>query len=128
MSQSYTAEFKAQVIHEVQETQNATIVARRHPLSPSMVRRWSREVRQETGKSSEGLSLVEENAQLVFRMTQGLHTLQQSGQRLDAEALAALSPYRTAHVNRFGRYELDLTRQPPPVEYALLADLPTDHS
>ncbi len=62
MSQSYTAEFKAQVIHEVQETQNATIVARRHPLSPSMVRRWSREVRQETGKSSEGLSRAEENA------------------------------------------------------------------
>ncbi len=28
MSQSYTAEFKAQVIHEVQETQNATLVAR----------------------------------------------------------------------------------------------------
>jgi transposase-like protein len=64
MSQSYTAEFKAQVIHEVQETQNATIVARRHQLSPSMVRRWSREVRQDTGKSSEGLSLAEENAQL----------------------------------------------------------------
>ncbi|MCL5972354.1 MAG: transposase [Firmicutes bacterium] len=63
-SQSYTAEFKAQVIHEVQETQNATIVARRHQLSPSMVRRWSREVRQDTGKSSEGLSLAEENAQL----------------------------------------------------------------
>ena len=62
MSQSYTAEFKAPVIHEVQETQNATIVARRHPLSPSMVRRWSREVRQDTGKSSEGLSLAEENA------------------------------------------------------------------
>ena len=62
MSQSYTAEFKAQVIHEVQETQNATIVARRHQLSPSMVRRWSREVRQETGKSSEGLSRAEENA------------------------------------------------------------------
>ena len=64
----------------------------------------------------------------VFRMTQGLHTLQQGGQTLDPEALAALSPYGTAHVNRFGRYELDLTRQPPSVEYALLADLPTDHS
>lgn len=59
----------------------------------------------------------------VFRMTQGLHTLQQSGQRLDPEALATLSPYGTAHVNRFGRYELDLTRQPPPVDYALLGDM-----
>ncbi len=64
MSQSYTAEFKAQVIHEVRETQNATMVARRHPLSPSMVRRWSREVSQDTGKSTEGLSLAKENAQL----------------------------------------------------------------
>lgn len=64
MSQSYTAEFKAQVIHEVQETQNATVVARRHQLSPSMVRRWSREARQDTGKQAGGLSLAEENAQL----------------------------------------------------------------
>jgi transposase-like protein len=64
MSQSYTAEFKTQVIHEVQETQNATLVARRHQLSPSMVRRWSREVRQDTGESAGGLSLAEENAQL----------------------------------------------------------------
>ncbi len=59
----------------------------------------------------------------VFRMTQGLHTLQQGGQTLDPETLAALSPYGTAHVNRFGRYELDLTRQPPPVNYTLLGDM-----
>ena len=59
----------------------------------------------------------------VFRMTQGLHTLQQGGQTLDPKALAALSPYGTAHVNRFGRYELDLTRQPPPVNYTLLGDM-----
>ena len=52
------------MIHEVQETQNATLVARRHQLSPSMVRRWSRDVRQDTGKSAGGLSLAEENAQL----------------------------------------------------------------
>ena len=62
MSQSYTAEFKVQVIHEVQETQNATLVARRHQLSPSMVRRRSREERQDTGNSAGGLSLAEENA------------------------------------------------------------------
>ena len=59
----------------------------------------------------------------VFWMTQGLHTLQQGGQPLDPEALVALIPYGTAHVNRFGRYELDLTRQPPPVNYTLLGDM-----
>ena len=56
-------------------------------------------------------------------MTQGLHTLQQGGQALDPEAMAAVSPYGTAHVNHFGRYELDLTRQPPPVDYALLGNM-----
>ena len=58
-------------------------------------------------------------------MTQGLHALQENGQTLNADAMAALSPYGTAHVNRFGRYELDLTRQPPPVDYALLIAPPT---
>ena len=64
----------------------------------------------------------------VFRMTFALHSLQQTGHPLAPDVLSALSPYGTAHVNRFGRYELDLTRQPPPVDYALLQDLPTDSS
>lgn len=63
MSPSYTAEFKAQVIHEVQEMQNATVVTCRRPLSPRRVRRWSREACLDTGKSPGGLSLAEENAQ-----------------------------------------------------------------
>ncbi len=61
-------------------------------------------------------------------MTQGLHALQQNGHTLNADAMAASSPYGTAHVNRFGRYELDLTRQPPPVDYTLLTDPPTASS
>jgi len=35
---------------------------------------------------------------------------------VDAEAVAALSPYRTAHLNRFGRYSLDLTRVSPALD------------
>ena len=64
MSQSYSEDFKQQVLREVQETGNATVVARRHQLSPSMVRRWAREARQEAGESQGVAGLVEENAQL----------------------------------------------------------------
>ena len=59
----YSSEFKDQVVREVQETQNATLVARRHPLSPGMVRRWVRAARQQDRENG-GMSLVEENAQL----------------------------------------------------------------
>ncbi len=38
----YSSEFKDQVVREVQETPNATLVARRHPLCPSMVRLGNR--------------------------------------------------------------------------------------
>ncbi|WP_242823933.1 transposase [Sulfobacillus thermosulfidooxidans] len=37
MSQTYSPEFKQQIVQEAQDTQNATLVARRHQLSPSMV-------------------------------------------------------------------------------------------
>ena len=45
-TQSSSSEFKEQVIREVQDTQNAASMARRHHLSPGMVRRWARTVRQ----------------------------------------------------------------------------------
>ena len=32
------------------------------------------------------------------------------------DAVAALSPYTTAHLNRFGRYNLDLTRVLPALD------------
>jgi transposase-like protein len=62
MSQTYSLELKEQVVKEVQDTHNATLVARQHQLSPSMVRRWTREARQRTADSPEGLSLAEGNA------------------------------------------------------------------
>ena len=62
MSQTYSLEMKEQVVKEVQDTHNATLVARQHQLSPSMVRQWAREARQRTADSPEGLSLAEQNA------------------------------------------------------------------
>ncbi len=63
----------------------------------------------------------------VFAMSRLLHDLAQTGQTFSDEVLAALSPYRTHHINRFGRYHLDLTRQPPALDYEIpLAFLNTE--
>ncbi len=43
----YSSECKDPVVREVQETPNATLVARRHPLSFGMVRRGVRAARQQ---------------------------------------------------------------------------------
>ncbi|GAC1437798.1 MAG: Tn3 family transposase [Chloroflexota bacterium] len=53
----------------------------------------------------------------VAATTRALAELQDEGYPVDADALAALSPYTTAHFNRFGRYHLDLTRVPPALDY-----------
>ena len=52
-------------------------------------------------------------------MTRILQELIQEGYQISDEVLAALSPYLTGHVNRFGRYLLDLNRTPPVVNYDL---------
>ena len=41
------------------------------------------------------------------------------GVELADEALAALSPYHTEHINRFGQYALDLERPPIPLPFSL---------
>jgi hypothetical protein len=38
---------------------------------------------------------------------------------LQAGEVAALSPYVTQHINRFGRYDLDMEKQPPELVYDL---------
>jgi hypothetical protein len=38
---------------------------------------------------------------------------------LDEQVVAALSPYVRQHINRFGRYQLDLTQLPLPLNYAI---------
>ncbi|MEM9218510.1 MAG: transposase, partial [Cyanobacteria bacterium P01_F01_bin.150] len=56
----------------------------------------------------------------VFQMSKILNQLVQEGYSFSTEAIAALSPYGTGHINRLGRYQLDLERKPP----ELLFDLP----
>jgi TnpA family transposase len=53
----------------------------------------------------------------VCALTRVLHQLTQEGYVVDEEAVAALSQYQTEHINRFGRYHLDLSRKPPPIDY-----------
>jgi hypothetical protein len=55
----------------------------------------------------------------VARLSRELAQLHAKGYPLDPEAVAALSPYRTPHLLRLGRYTLDLTRVPQPLEYDL---------
>jgi TnpA family transposase len=57
----------------------------------------------------------------VFSLSRVLRELQESGYPLEPEYIAALSPYLTEHINRFGRYELDLEYYPPDVLYDLWA-------
>lgn len=57
----------------------------------------------------------------VFSLSSILNDLHQSEQSLDPAIIAALSPYMTQHINRFGRYELDLDRRPPELIYHLWA-------
>lgn len=44
----------------------------------------------------------------VFSISRVLHGLQQNGYPLDFAQIAVLSRYLTQHINRFGRYDLDL--------------------
>lgn len=53
----------------------------------------------------------------VFEVSRILNELIQEGHAVDIEIMGALSPYITKHINRFGRYSLDLNRQPPTVNY-----------
>ena len=43
------------------------------------------------------------------------------GYKLTDEILSGLSPYITQHINRFGKYELDLDRKPNEINYTVLA-------
>ena len=52
-------------------------------------------------------------------MTSVLHRLRAEGMAVNAEAVAALSPYIRSHVSRFGQYTLDLSRAPAPIDYEL---------
>ena len=54
----------------------------------------------------------------VQAQTRILHELAAEGIEFDPEVLSFLSPYITAHVNRFGRYTLDLDRNTPKPDFS----------
>lgn len=64
VGQSYTEEFKQQVIQESRETGNAAMVARRYQLSPSMVRRWTRTTTKAQHQADDVMTWVDENERL----------------------------------------------------------------
>ena len=53
----------------------------------------------------------------VALLTDVLNELASEGHRIDPEAVAALSPYMTQHLVRFGLYHMDQARRPKPLTY-----------
>ena len=54
----------------------------------------------------------------VERMSHVLAELRDEGVEISPEVLAGLSPYRTAHINRFGDYTVDTSRAVTPIDFA----------
>jgi len=59
----------------------------------------------------------------VVGMTRALESLAADGHgtAITSEALAGTSPYLNEHLNRFGSYELDLSKPPAPLPFELPA-------
>ncbi len=55
----------------------------------------------------------------VSEISRILHDLGQRGYEFEAAAIASMSPYPTEHLNRFGKFGLDPTRQPEPLDFDL---------
>lgn len=66
----------------------------------------------------------------TVEMSNVLNTLAREGYVLTKDELAALGPYQTQHVKRFGNYEIDLQALPQPITDELLfnINLPKDDS
>ena len=50
-------------------------------------------------------------------LTRLVQTLEQRDESIPEDAIAAISPYLTEHINRFGDYTLNLARKPPQPDY-----------
>jgi hypothetical protein len=50
-------------------------------------------------------------------LTRLVRKLEQRGEPVPEDAIAAISPYLTEHINRFGDYVLNLDRKPPQPDY-----------
>ena len=60
-------------------------------------------------------------SRLIFHnlcsLTRLVRNLEQRGESVPEDAIAAISPYLTEHINRFGDYTLNLDRKPPQPDY-----------
>lgn len=54
----------------------------------------------------------------VEQMSRVLAELRDEGSEISPAVLAGLSPYRTAHINRFGDYTVDTSRAVTPIDFA----------
>lgn len=55
----------------------------------------------------------------VASITKVLNDLSEEGISVNKEALKAISPYITSHINRFGNYQLDLNQKIPDMQYQM---------
>jgi hypothetical protein len=53
----------------------------------------------------------------IVSMTKAIDGLKARGQYISDEVLAAISPYQTSHINRFGQYQLHSRRLPEPLPF-----------
>lgn len=53
----------------------------------------------------------------VITMTNVIKEITKEGLQIDAETLAATSPFRRENINRFGTYSLDMEREGPEIEF-----------
>lgn len=53
----------------------------------------------------------------IVSMTKAIDRLKTDGQQILDEMLAAVSPYQTSHINRFGQYQLHSRRAPEPLPF-----------
>ena len=51
----------------------------------------------------------------IVSMTKAIDRLKAQGQQISDDVLAAVSPYQTSHINRFGQYQLHSRRAPEPL-------------
>jgi Tn3 transposase DDE domain len=53
----------------------------------------------------------------IVSMTKAIDHLRLPGQEISDQVLAAISPYQTSHINRFGQYQLQSRRVPEPLPF-----------
>jgi hypothetical protein len=55
----------------------------------------------------------------VEQMTRILSDLRREGMEITPEMLSGLAPYRNGHINRYGDYDVDTSREAKPVDFTM---------